>query len=279
MWNRSPIIRGLATLLLFITLEGVSLLFIANDSLFQKARINGIMMGIKGDVSGLSSDVRYFIGLWKVNDMLHQENIALKNKLDYLKSELGQRDTLFSVTADSTRPGFSYIPARIISNSTNKLQNFIILDKGSRHGVHKEMGVISALGVVGVVKEVTENYSYVISFLNTTQSISARISPSGAFGPLEWDGKSTNHAILSQIPQHIRFNMGDTVSTSGYSSIFPEGIPLGTAQSSTLKGGTHHMITVKLFQDFSSLHLVNIAVNLNIQEINNLKESNNNNEY
>jgi rod shape-determining protein MreC len=73
--------------------------------------------------------------------------------------------------------------------------------------------------------------------------------------------------------------MGDTVSTSGYSSIFPGGIPLGTAQSSTLKGGTHHMITVKLFQDFSSLHLVNIAVNLNIQEINNLKESNNNNEY
>lgn len=267
MWNKSPVIRGLATLLLFFALEGVSLFFIARDSLFQKVKITGLFMQVKGSISGFTSDIRYFTGLRKVNEVLQEENILLKNQVEALSASLRERDSMQVVPATDANPEYHYIPARIISNSTNKLQNFIILDKGNKHGVEKDMGVVSPRGVVGVVSEVTENYSYVISFLNTTQSVSAKISPSGAFGPLLWEGKRTDYATLTEIPHHIKFMVGDTVYTSGYSTIFPANIPIGTARKSTLKSGTHHRIQVKLFQDFSTLHFVKIVAHYNRKEL------------
>jgi rod shape-determining protein MreC len=267
MWNKSPVIRGLATLLLFFALEGVSLFFIARDSLFQKVKITGLFMQVKGSISGFTSDIRYFTGLRKVNEVLQEENILLKNQVEALSASLRERDSMQVVPATDANPEYHYIPARIISNSTNKLQNFIILDKGKKHGVEKDMGVVSPRGVVGVVSEVTENYSYVISFLNTTQSVSAKISPSGAFGPLLWEGKRTDYATLTEIPHHIKFMVGDTVYTSGYSTIFPANIPIGTARKSTLKSGTHHRIQVKLFQDFSTLHFVKIVAHYNRKEL------------
>jgi len=274
MWSKSPVIRGLATLLLFFVLEGVSLFFIARDSLFQKVKITGVFMQVKGSISGFTSDIRYFAGLRKVNEILQEENILLKNQVEALSASLRERDSMQVVPATDANPEYSYIPARIISNSTNKLQNFIILDKGKKHGVEKDMGVVSPKGVVGVVSEVTENYSYVVSFLNTTQSVSAKISPSGAFGPLVWEGKRTDYGTLTEIPHHIKFMVGDTVYTSGYSTIFPANIPIGTARKSTLKSGTHHRIQVKLFQDFSTLHFVKVVAHYNRKELESIHPEN-----
>lgn len=275
MWNKSPFIRGLTTVLLFLTLEGASFFFIAKDSLFQQAKISGALMYVKGGIAGFISDVRYFVGLKKTNYILLEENIILKNRLEELSSRLLQNDSLDIYThSKDLEPKFSYIPAKIISNSTNKLQNFIIIDKGKNHGIKKDMGVISSQGVVGIVSAVSDKFSYVISFLNTTQSVSAKIAPSQSFGPMVWEGRRTNYAILTEIPYHIKFMVGDTIYTSGFSTMFPPDIPLGTARGSSLIKGTHHRIRVKLFQDFNTLRYVNVVINNNEAELNQIIKEN-----
>lgn len=275
MWNKSPFIRGLTTVLLFLALEGASFFFIAKDSLFQQAKISGASMYVKGGVAGFISDVRYFVGLKKTNYILLEENIILKNRLEELSSRLLQNDSLDIYThSKDLEPKFSYIPAKIISNSTNKLQNFIIIDKGKNHGIKKDMGVISSQGVVGIVSAVSDKFSYVISFLNTTQSVSAKIAPSQSFGPMVWEGRRTNYAILTEIPYHIKFMVGDTIYTSGFSTMFPPDIPLGTARGSSLIKGTHHRIRVKLFQDFNTLRYVNVVLNNNEAELDQIIKEN-----
>lgn len=275
MWNKSPFIRGLTTVLLFLALEGASFFFIAKDSLFQQAKISGALMYVKGGIAGFISDVRYFVGLKETNYILLKENIILKNRLEELSSRLLQNDSLDIYThSKDLEPKFSYIPAKIISNSTNKLQNFIIIDKGKNHGIKKDMGVISSQGVVGIVSAVSDKFSYVISFLNTNQSVSAKIAPSQSFGPMVWEGRRTNYATLTEIPYHIKFMVGDTIYTSGFSTMFPADIPLGTARGSSLIKGTHHRIRVKLFQDFNTLRYVNVVINNNEAELDQIIKEN-----
>lgn len=230
-------------------------------------------MHIKAEVSSLVSDIRYFTQLKEVNNILLEENLDLKNRVEKLSAQLKLNDTIIN-NSGSSNPKFSYIPAKIISNSTNKLQNFIILNKGKIHGVEKDMGVISSRGVVGVVSSVSNNFSYVISFLNINQSVSAKIAPSQSFGPMTWEGRRTNYATLTEIPYHIKFMVGDTVYTSGYSTMFPADIPLGTARKSSLVNGAYHKIHVKLFQDFNTLRYVNIVINNNKKELDQIIKEN-----
>ncbi len=265
MWNKSPIIAKLLRLGLFFALFVASVILITKDSLFQQIKISGYLMYVKSGIADLSSDIKYYFNLKSVNDILLNENLMLRNKLEKSVKLTEALDTI--VSYETTDPGFSYIPAKIISNSTNKLQNFIILDKGSSHGVEPDMGVISSEGVVGVVSSVSANYSYVISFLNTSQSVSAKISPANSFGPLIWEGRDITEATLTEIPHHIEYNPGDSIFTSGFSTMFPPGIPIGTAMESSYIRGAHHIIKVKLFQDFSTLFFVNIVVNHNKHEI------------
>lgn len=272
MWGRSPILRGLATIILFLALEVVSILFIANDSVFQRVKISGAAMYLKSGVSSVTSDIRYYFWLKEHNEVLLRENQRLKEQLAIYRTKGEMADTLEGFL--STTPDFTYIPAKIISNSTNKLNNFIIINRGSRHGVKKDMGVISPEGVVGVISSVSDNYSYIISFLNINQSVSARIEPSGAYGPLIWEGRSSDYATLAEVPYHIKVSVGDTVFTSGFSTIYPPDVPLGTIRRSTVIRGSHHKFQVKLFQNFGSLRYVSVVVNNKKDELNQFLKEN-----
>ena len=266
MWNnKSPIIDKMLRAGLFFALCAASLILIVKDSLFQKIKISGYVMYVKSGIAGVSSEINYYFNLKKVNEQLLSENLMLRNRIEQALSAVENMDSLILHNTDDA--DFSYIPAKIISNSTNKLQNFIILDKGSKHGVEPDMGVISTGGVVGVVSSVSAKYSYVISFLNTNQSVSAKITPANAFGPLIWDGRDITVATLTEIPHHIEYSPGDSIYTSGFSTMFPAGIPIGTAMESSYVRGAHHVIRVKLFQDFSTLSFVNIVVNHNKHDI------------
>jgi len=273
MWGKSPVIKFLTTFLLFLTLEVISVSFISNESVFQQAKISGVVIRLKSVVSNFTSGVKYYFGLQEVNDMLVQENLRLLRENESLKAMSHREDSLSSEIPPSA--SFSYIPAKIIANSTNKLHNYLILNKGKVHGVRKDMGVISAVGVVGVITSVSEKYSYVISFLNINQSVSAKITSSGAFGPMIWEGRRNDYAMLKEIPYHIDFMVGDTVVTSGFSSMFPPDIPLGTVRKSSVTKGSYHNIQVKLFQNFNSLHHVNIVVNTNKDELDFIKRESN----
>lgn len=260
--KRSPRFRWLVSLLLFIVLETISLIMISESSFVQQLKINGAYMSVRGALAQAGSDIKYYFNLREVNADLSAENGTLLAELERYRASY--------ICKDTAEVKYNYIPASIVANSTNNKQNFIIIDKGRRDGVKEDMGVVSPLGVAGVVSRVSEKYSYVISLLNVNQSISARIGKSGAFGPLFWDGKSASKAILADIPQHINISIGDTIYTSGYSTIFPPEIPIGTAGKSKIVRGTHKEIEVNLFQNFRTLKYVRVVKNRDKEELDNL---------
>ena len=266
--NKIPLIKRLTSIALFVALEVISLVLVANTSIFQQTRFMSAYMYVYKAVSGIKSKIYYYFNLSEVNLKLMEENSRLLSIVERYKSL--DDSLLFDRDSLTERVKYEYVSAQVVSNSTNKKHNFIIIDKGYDAGIKKDMGVVSPAGVVGVVHSVARNYSLVISFLNINQSVSAKINTSGAFGPLIWDGQRSQYAILTEVPQHIKFMPGDTVSTSGFSTIYPPDIPIGTIRKSKIIKGTQHEIQVKLFQDFSTLRYVRVVINKDKQELENL---------
>jgi rod shape-determining protein MreC len=150
----------------------------------------------------------------------------------------------------------------VLNNSIFRQHNYITLDKGRSAGVKPEMGVISSEGIVGVVRGVSENFSSVISLLNSELSVSAKLKNSGYYGSFNWTGRDYRYGKLQDIPLHVDVSIGDTVITSGYSAIFPEGILVGFVEEYQEKGGRFLELTVELSTDFKKLNNVYIVKNL-----------------
>jgi rod shape-determining protein MreC len=133
-------------------------------------------------------------------------------------------------------------------------------------GLSVDMAVISGSNVAGVIVGCSENYSVVMSLLNINFRLSSRFKSNGYFGSLSWDGRDYRHAILSEIPQHVTFGIGDTIETTGFSATFPEGILVGTVSNFEKTGGDFYRIEVSLFTDFKKLHFVNVVGNMRKKE-------------
>ena len=165
------------------------------------------------------------------------------------------------------------IPASIIKNTPNKQHNYLILNRGAKDGVEPEMGVVTHNAIIGVVGAVSENYCYVISFLNKSQKASAMISGTTDFGLLTWNGVDGNGATLSHVPLSSTAAVGDTVCTSGYSTIYPPDIPVGTITDVNAVSGMYKDMDVDLFQDIRSLKYVYIVQRHHQDEIDELSEN------
>ena len=220
-----------------------------------------------GTVFGWNHDIKEYFSLRERNNQLALENFELASRLAELEDYVADNMRQSALPSDGIVNGYKYIPATIekISN------NYIIIGKGSDHGVTKGSGIITRKGAIGVIDAVSEKYSFARSFKNHGMSISARLSRSGAVGPLMWDGIHSNRAVLKEIPHHMTFSPGDTVYTSGYSSIFPADIPLGVTGGSRVVNGATYEIDVTLFEDYSALRYITIVENLNKEEIKSLE--------
>jgi rod shape-determining protein MreC len=129
------------------------------------------------------------------------------------------------------------------------------------------MAVINPQGIVGIIKDVSQNFSIVIPAININAHISAKIKKWGCFGTISWDGKDYRKAQLNEIPFHIKLIKGDTLVTSGYSSMFPEGIMVGTVSDFDLNDGKDfYNININLSTDFMSLNHVYIISNIYKEE-------------
>jgi rod shape-determining protein MreC len=158
---------------------------------------------------------------------------------------------------------YTYITARVINNSVNRRNNYLTLDKGSLQGIEKDMGVISSSGVVGIVKDVSKHYCTVMSVLHKNTRISARFNHNNYFGSPVWDGNDSREATLLDIAKHVKFSVGDTLVTTVFSSIFPEGVMVGVVKESNIKKGDNfYKITVNLSANFLNLSHVYIVNNL-----------------
>lgn len=241
-------------LILFLVLEGFSIWLLADHNYYQKASFGRLSRGITSAIDNQISNIDCYLHLKQSNIELMIENVALRNEIALLKSKLElNRGNLSDSIGGIT---YTYSTARIINNSINKQNNYLTLNVGSNEGIQREMGVIMKDGVVGIVASVSNNFSTVISLLNTNLKVSAKHRRSGTYGSLYWDGLNYQEVVLSEIPQHVKLTIGDTIVTSGYSSIFPPDIPLGTIEEFDLKGGSFYLVKVKLLADFKRLDYV-----------------------
>ena len=166
---------------------------------------------------------------------------------------------------------FDYVPSRIVHNSVYKQYNYITLDKGRKQGVFRDMGVISDRGLVGIVLESSNNFATVIPVINRDFRLSVKVKSNNYAGILQWEGDSPLFAMLTEIPFHVTLQEGDTILTIGYSSIFPEGIEVGTIESFAIDKGNFYDIKIRLSTDFQSLFHVNVIRNHRQEEQLNLE--------
>ena len=255
----------------FILLETAAIVMLNHNNSMQRLWTMRLSHGFMAKTWGFTQKVRGYFSLAGQNEELALENHRLREMIrEYEDAAKATDISLQSVTRDD---GFVYTPAQIIKSGTNSQHNYLILDKGSEDGIVQNSGIISSKGVIGIVDAVSRHYSYAISFLNTEVNISSRLGGTGALGPLAWDGKNTDGAILKEIPLQYRYSPGDTVYTSGYSVIFPPDIPLGTAGDASIINGATNEITVNLFQDYTALKFVTIVRNTRAAEIEALEQT------
>ena len=259
-----------SVLFLFLFLEIISFTLIVKNQGYQKSVFLSSSNSVVAEMYEWSNGVVEFFKLRAANDNLSEENTALKNQVIKLQNQL---ETLKPRVKDSIRfqipPEMEYrfIAAKVINCSTNKLQNSITLNKGSRDGVQPDMGVVSDEGVVGIVKVVNEKNSVVIPILNPRIEINCKFKRTNYTGPLKWEGEDYRYANLNDIARHVELALGDTIITSGFTSTFPEGIPVGYIEDFKIKeSDAYYKIKVKLAVNFRTLSHVKVINYLNYKE-------------
>ena len=254
---------------IFILLEVAALGMLKNSATLQNIWINRASHFIMGKLWSGGESVRNHFSLEKQNAALFEENFRLNEQLRaYRLAEEAEKET-GAVVTPSLR--FRYIPATVTKISRNSSHNYIILNKGSEDGVKPYSGIITSKGVVGIISAVDKHYSYGLTLMNTNVSVSSRVGETGTVGPLIWDGRHSNKALLKDLPLHYDMAIGDTVRTSGFSSIFPPDIPIGVTGQTTVADGSTNVTEVTLFEDFSTLRYVTVVENPERAEISDLE--------
>ncbi len=256
---------------LFLLLEGVALTLLFTYNSYQRSRYLNSSNRITGNIYDTYNSVVQYFHLTQINKNLAEENAELRTLLKNRAGIVAADDSMF-ISGQETDTLYRFTPARVINNSVNRQFNYFTLNKGREDGIESDQGVISGGGIVGVVTQVSESYAVGISVLNSRWSISAMVKKSGYFGSLIWRGENYSVADLTEIPLHVDISPGDSVVTSGYSSIFPEGIMIGTIQDfSRPAGENYYNIKVELSTDFKNLSYVEVIENQDKPEIEKLE--------
>ncbi len=215
---------------------------------------------ITSGIYDLKYDITSYFNLKEENENLLNQNAYLQRLI------LSKVDTTASDSINSI-PNYTVIPAHIISNSYNKKDNFVLLDKGKNDGVFEGYGVSIPNGIIGIVEKSNNSFSRIISILNTNLSINAKLKNSDQFGSLQWDSKFYNEVLLNDLPRSANFKIGDTVVTGSNSLIFPEGIPIGVIKAFNLNENSGYFdIKVSLFADMTNLNQAYVIIPKKIKE-------------
>ena len=262
---------------LLILCETISFVLIYQNNAYQRNMMLNAANVITGALSSWSSTLFSYFDLQKVNMELLERNNMLEMEVLRLHKQIN--DKLSDTTSfaqvflkdlemeiednPSIRDGsYKFIPVRAVNNSVVYLRNYITINKGSLDGIRPDMGVVSAQGVAGIVSTVGNHFSVIISLLNMKSNLSCKIQHTNFSGALSWKGGDLQHAYLEQIATHAVFQVGDTIVTSGYSSIFPPGIMVGTVESYNKQDDDNfYSLKVRFATDFQSVNLLSVIDN------------------
>lgn len=248
--------------LLFLALQAACVLLMVKNRSYQSARLINSANALSGKSYELVANTRQYLALKEENQRLAEENARLRNVLrtssyDFISLKNFRRnDTLY-------KQKYTYIPARVINNTTNLRSNYLTLNVGRAQGIVHDMSIINSDGIVGIIKDVSENFSSALSVLHKDVKINCMLKRDGSYGPLMWE-KDDDYmrATLTDIPIHAKIKIGDTIVTSNLSSIFPEGIMVGTVREFERKSGdAFYTVKVNLSTNFRRVNHVYVIKN------------------
>jgi len=270
MRNLLVFLRTHYFILLFLLLEAVSLSLLFNFNEFQNKEVYDISSTFTGAVNRTFRNISEYFSLRNTNQALVEEMAKLHSRLPdaYYKSDaysFYRKDTVYQLQ-------YRYISAKVISNTTNKRNNFLMISKGSLQGVKNHMGVIIGNSIVGQVVSVSPHFSWILSMLNKDSKISGKFKKNNQLVNVEWPGGNYRYGSVKEVPKHVNIKEGDTIVTSGNSDIFPEGILIGTISGFTIATDENFNYGAILFStDFNSLGYIEIVVDLMRKEKEELK--------
>lgn len=254
-------IRKFRYFLLFILLEVVAFIFTIQHHSYHKSKFINSANSITGGIYNSANSVQEFFQLKKDNLLLIKEITALKNSIN--TKDLNKIQDSFKLNnSEKFRQKYQYTFAKVINNNFAKKNNTLTIDKGLNQGITSDLGVINSIGIIGVTKSTSNNYTTILSILNNNSKINARLKNSNHFGTLIWNGIDCNILQLIDIPRQAQIAIGDTIITGGKSAIFPEGINIGTIQNFKFENNQYKTINIELFNDMSNLGYVQIVKNL-----------------
>mgnify|MGYP002855958530 FL=1 len=253
----------------------LSLVLLFKDNPYQQSvyltSANRVSAAVYKTFNGVTS----YFHLHDINESLQERNATLEMELIELREQMAD---LALLAPDSLRQPslrqYTFVMAHVISNSISQPNNYITIDRGHIDGVSPEMGVIDQNGVVGIVNVVGPHAARIISLLNPHMRLSCKLRDSGFYGSLVWDGKSPRLAVLEELPKHVTFHKGDTIVTSGYSAVFPEGIIVGTVEGLARDMSDSFVsLRIRLTTNFSQLSNVRVITNNMKEQIDALRRA------
>ncbi|MCM1369126.1 MAG: rod shape-determining protein MreC [Candidatus Amulumruptor caecigallinarius] len=255
----------------FYTLVSIALL--VNNNRYRQSVYLTSANAVSGGVYGAWSEVTGYFHLKSINKSLQASNARLQNEVLNLKNEIAGYKTLLqdTVSGITDRKRFDYVSAAVINNNTRHARNFFTINRGLKDGVKPGMGVVDQNGVVGIVNVSGSHMSRVISALNETQHFSVKLKGTPYIGSLSWKGNDPTIAYVEEIPRHAKYQTGDTIVTSGYSTTFPEGIPVGVVLNRVHnRDDSFFSFKVRLLSDFRALSTVRVIKDIYKEEIDSL---------
>ncbi|MES2566782.1 MAG: rod shape-determining protein MreC [Bacteroidota bacterium] len=241
----------------FLFLEFICFLILIKNNGYQGSSLLNSSNKLSAKVYEAEAKAKEYLLLKDENERLAKMNTFLLNriKLGYAAIPLKTykiHDTLY-------KQEFEFMSGKAINNSVNKRNNYLTLNIGSDQGVTNDMAVITSSGIVGIVKDVSPNFSSVMSILHKDVRVNCQLKKDGTYGPLIWDGSDYRFSNLTDIPTHAKIKKGDTIVTSSLSGIFPEGILVGFVESYEQRPNeSYFTVKVRLSADFKKVNHVSV---------------------
>lgn len=243
--------------LLFVLLEAASFTLLFRFNRYQQGVFFTTANVLAGKIYETEAAILAYFNLNQENRKLVDQNIELEQEVERLRSALikaGIDSTGVDTLISRPLEGIRLIRSEVVHNSLTRRKNFLTLNRGAADGVRSGLGVVGSSGVIGIVFLTSSHYSVVISLLNTDSRISCKIADTDYFGTLSWDGRDARYAYLEGIPRHAKFRKCERIVTSGYSEVFPAGLPVGRiGEVSTSDDGLSYRLQVILSTDFGNL--------------------------
>jgi len=276
MGNVIVIFQRVFPFLVFILLQVAALYIISRYNDYHHSNMISRSNYLAANINEKVANVTSLINMPLQNEALAMENAKLRQELYKTSARLNAKidDSILGLYPVQLPNSARVVHGKIVSNTVSQLRNFLIVNKGSKDGIKKDMSVISGKGPVGVVIDVSENFCSIMSILNKDNNVSVRNKSTLNVGQLRWKGGDIMVAQLEEIPKHIKLKKGEIIETSGYSSYYPAGLPVGVVEEYSEDSESNFAnIKVRLYNDFTNLRYVYLIENIERPEIRKLEDT------